>query len=85
MAKKKVPVLEAFRIRDEVLSNICKSSKEWMDIGIAHIEALPEGLYTGESIRFALTENGFPHPEKSNHWGALIKLALNRGILELSD
>jgi hypothetical protein len=47
---------------------------------LAIIAELPPGRYLAEDIRFAIVERGIrPHIDKA--WGALIRTALNKGLI----
>lgn len=74
---------EAAKIeRDKALTAVKKKSGEWFADAMAALEGLElEGEFTGEDIRHMVVEIvGDPHHH--NTWGALIKQAVERGIIE---
>src|SRR5262245_8323860 len=67
---------------DEALARITAHAGDWITIALRtmlHIEAGPD--LTGENIRQQLLAMGCPPPHHHNAWGALIREAVQRGIL----
>lgn len=59
------------------------ANSNWADNALEAIASMPRGyLGTGEQIRLALTINGLRKPHNNNSWGALVRSAVNQGILK---
>ena len=55
---------------------------KWTTSALQRIQRFAPGVeYTGEDIRFKLRKAGLPRPRHPNHWGALIRIATQRGLL----
>jgi hypothetical protein len=72
---------EAQAARDEGMSRVAKNSGDWMSKALDAVKALPAGFEgTGEDIRLKIEPRcGKPHHH--NATGALIRTAINRGML----
>jgi hypothetical protein len=73
-------IFDAIKARDEALAQVSANADTWIESALARIPTLT-GELTGEDIRFALIALvGEPH--HSNAWGALIKTAKGRGLIQ---
>jgi len=73
-------IFDALKARDEALAQVSANADTWIESALAYIPTL-SGEMTGEDIRFALVALvGEPH--HSNAWGALIRTAKGRGLIE---
>jgi len=73
-------IFAAIKARDEALAQVSDNAGDWIESALARIPTL-SGELTGEDIRFALVKIvGEPH--HSNAWGALIRTAKGRGLIE---
>lgn len=72
---------EAEAARDKGMSRVAKNSGDWMGKALDAVTRLPAGFEgTGEDIRLKIEpECGKPHHH--NATGALIRTAINRGML----
>jgi len=78
--KDRVSTRAAIKARDEALAQVSDNAGDWIESALARIPRL-SGEMTGEDIRFALVALvGQPH--HANAWGALIKTAKGRGLIE---
>ena len=78
--KGRVSTRAALKARDEALAQVSDNAGCWIETALSRISTL-SGEMTGEDIRFALVPLvGEPH--HSNAWGALIKTAKGRGLIE---
>lgn len=69
--------------RDAALGQVAEHAEEqtgFMSLSLGIISALPEGRYTGESIRTLVTEAG-QRPHHPNAWGALVATAARRKLI----
>ena len=66
--------------RDEGMDRVAGNAGDFMSAGLSAILLLPSGEYTGESIRAQLLKRSIV-PHHQNAWGALIGLAVRRGVL----
>ncbi len=73
-------IFDALATRDKVLDRVSDNAGDWIESALARIPGL-SGELTGEDIRFALVKIiGEPH--HANAWGALIKTAKGRGLIQ---
>lgn len=76
----------ARRERDRVLEASRKKSGRWCDVALVKIKSLPRTLigeeFTGEELRIALIADGLDPPAHPNSWGAIVKAAIQLGIIE---
>ena len=73
-------IFDAIASRDEALAQVSDNAGDWIESALARIPGL-SGEMTGEDIRFALVKIiGEPH--HSNAWGALIRTAKGRGLIQ---
>ena len=73
-------LFDARELRDQKLQQVSDNSGSFAKDGLIKIAQLPSGEYTGERIRFILSEQGII-PHISNAWGALIHAALRKNLL----
>jgi hypothetical protein len=72
-------LMAALAERDLALDKVSDRAGPWIDRAMRGLAALPLGWQgTGESIRLALPVEP---PHHHNAWGAVIKKALDRGLL----
>ena len=53
----------------------------WADQALTVIQELPRQPYTGERIRWIILDRGLQEPPHHNHWGMLIKMAIDYDLL----
>lgn len=59
------------------------TKSNWAETALEAISAMPRGyLGTGEQIRLALLDNGLRKPSNVNAWGAVVRTAVNQGLLK---
>lgn len=78
----------AKKARDHALKQVSENAGTWMDEALAIVSSmrgswLNEGTdFTGEGLRWYLTRaRHLPEPHHPNAWGALIRTAIQRGLL----
>jgi len=69
--------------RDKALDRVLGHTGPWIGMALAHVLlVIPRGVpHTGEEIRLLLTREGLPPPHHHNAWGAMMRVAIRRGII----
>lgn len=76
---KQLDLEDAIKERDAALASVAANAGSWMERGLEAIGALPKSFTgTAEEIRLEIK---VPPPHHHNAWGALIRVAVKRGLL----
>lgn len=55
----------------------------WLELGFHLIKQIPDwDTFTGEALRFRLTQAGLPLPPEGRWWGVLIAPSKKKGLIE---